>query len=107
MGRQVLARGGPTPFLAPLAAYGPRSVQQSGQDPLLALHQGGVDLVLLQFPYRVFHLLFDFLQPSEDLALVDLLFPPQLFEVYKAQKADLLALKEKHGAVVKPDTLSA
>ena len=32
--------------------------------------------------------------------------PPQLFEVYAAQKAALAALKEKHGAVVQPDQLS-
>ena len=31
--------------------------------------------------------------------------PPQLFEVYQGQKAGLLALKEKHGAVVHPDRL--
>ena len=32
--------------------------------------------------------------------------PPELFKVYEAQKAGLLALKEKHGAVVHPDNLS-
>ena len=32
--------------------------------------------------------------------------PPQLFEVYEEQKAGLLALKEKFGAVVKADPLA-
>ncbi len=31
--------------------------------------------------------------------------PPQLFEVYAAQKAALAALKEKHGPIVQPDQL--
>lgn len=33
--------------------------------------------------------------------------PPQLFEVYQAQKTGLLALKEEHGAIVHPDSLAA
>jgi phosphoenolpyruvate carboxykinase (GTP) len=33
--------------------------------------------------------------------------PKQLFEVYEKQKAELLALKEKHGAVVSVDQLTA
>ena len=33
--------------------------------------------------------------------------PPQLFEVYEAQKAGLLELKNTHGAVVHPDKLAA
>jgi len=32
--------------------------------------------------------------------------PPQLFEVYAAQKAELSALKDKHGPIVQPDQLS-
>lgn len=32
--------------------------------------------------------------------------PPQLFEVYAAQKAELSALKGKHGPIVQPDQLS-
>jgi phosphoenolpyruvate carboxykinase (GTP) len=31
--------------------------------------------------------------------------PPQLFQIYKKQKKDLLALKEKYGAVVSPEQL--
>jgi phosphoenolpyruvate carboxykinase (GTP) len=31
--------------------------------------------------------------------------PPQLFEVYAAQKAELAALKDKHGPIVQPDQL--
>jgi phosphoenolpyruvate carboxykinase (GTP) len=31
--------------------------------------------------------------------------PPQLFEVYEAQKAELAALKGKHGPIVQPDQL--
>jgi len=33
--------------------------------------------------------------------------PPQLFEVYQEQKTALLALKEKHGAIVSVDQLVA
>ncbi len=32
--------------------------------------------------------------------------PPQLFEVYAAQKAELAALKDEHGPIVQPDQLS-
>jgi phosphoenolpyruvate carboxykinase (GTP) len=31
--------------------------------------------------------------------------PPRLFEIYKEQKAELLALKEKYGSIVTPDQL--
>ena len=31
--------------------------------------------------------------------------PPQLFKIYKKQKKDLLALKERYGAVVSPEQL--
>ena len=31
--------------------------------------------------------------------------PPQLFEVYSAQKAELAALKQEHGPIVQPDQL--
>jgi phosphoenolpyruvate carboxykinase (GTP) len=32
--------------------------------------------------------------------------PPQLFEIYAAQKAELSALEDKHGPIVQPDQLS-
>ena len=45
------------------------------------------------------------IQLQEDAYRKDRKMPPRLFEVYEEQKRGLLALKEKHGSIVKPDLL--
>ena len=62
------------------------------------------DLYDKQFCFYVDNIL-NRIQLQEDAYRKDKKMPARLFEVYEEQKKGLIALKEKHGPVVKPDLL--
>jgi phosphoenolpyruvate carboxykinase (GTP) len=64
------------------------------------------ELYVKQFSFYVDNIL-GRIQIQEDAYRKEKHIPPRIFEVYEEQKKGLLALKEKHGPVVKPDLMAA